>query len=317
MSQQRVAESSSRLIEAAVANLWRQWQRAGASTNVNPGSTAVIVDPEVLILGSLALAGQSARLSNLAEEWTVANDDLVSVGRLKSLRSTLVGNASHDSLEDFASRVFARTGNARWRTLCGSKGESTARQRRSTTKAARPKWATGATLMLQLRLALGVGVKSDVLTVLLGSAPHWLGVADLSDKTGYSDPAVREALSDLAEAGWLHATGDHIPAYCAVPSQWTKLLPSTARPTPVWRDFYAAMRFVLDWRSSPNFERLISRLPHSASLAADRCRALTRQHARLFAELGVELNRVRLSETDPWSSGDQTFTRLEYWFNES
>jgi hypothetical protein len=99
--------------------------------------------------------------------------------------------------------------DVRWQSLKSTKTSSFA-PRRSKVRAVRARLNSWATLMLQLRLGMGVGVKADVLTFVLGNSsvsPDWASVAMIADALKYTATGVRRAADDLARARFIQVLG--------------------------------------------------------------------------------------------------------------
>jgi hypothetical protein len=98
--------------------------------------------------------------------------------------------------------------------------------------------------MLRLRLAIGVGIKADVLTAALGTK-HPMTVREIADGLAYTDVGVRGALDDLARAGFVHPVGRKPLAYAAPHKEWQILL-NLSRP-PRWLPWHHWFAFVIDY----------------------------------------------------------------------
>jgi hypothetical protein len=171
----------------------------------------LIVDPEALILMSLFMIEDEPRLADILWSWTDVNSAIVSVQRLDNLRPSFPP-AVTGRLSGFADLRVDEEKDTRWRPL-REKKSAKFEHRDSKTRAAEPRFIRQATLMLQLRLGLGVGVKADVLTYLLGidrQGSEWASVSRIADALGYTPAAVRRAADDLAKSRFIQPleTGD-------------------------------------------------------------------------------------------------------------
>jgi hypothetical protein len=80
-----LANTTSLLAKAAVEITWQQWGALGAQTNdIRPAHQAVL-DPEALLLVSLALLEHERRLADVIASWVSVNSSLLSVQRVKNL----------------------------------------------------------------------------------------------------------------------------------------------------------------------------------------------------------------------------------------
>jgi len=106
---------------------------------------------------------------------------------------------------------------------------------------------SAANLMLRLRLAMGVGTKADVLTVMLGS-DRPVTVRQLSDNLSYTAVGVRSAVNDLARAGFTVSASGKPAAYSAPHAEWGALLGLRERPLWVaWHLWFALVVDYLAW----------------------------------------------------------------------
>ena len=310
------ASSTSRLVEAATDSAWGQWGRIGVSTANAPRPRSTIVDIESLTLASVALSAFHRRLADVAEEWLVVNGEMVSIGRLRVLRDAArFSDVGHASLIALLTRVSIRTGGARWKTFVGELAKPDGASAKSTSrKAVRATRNTPATLMLRLRLAMGLSVRADALTVLLGMAPQWQTVTDVADLTGYTDPAVREALHCLAEAGWIETTGEPTRMFLAQPMRWQHLVAESDHEPAKWRRYNDAFGFVTRWID--RFENSLKSDPGILP-AVSVCCELYREHQVFFREIGVLREPLPPATGDAWTNCGMLFEQLAGWFNEN
>jgi hypothetical protein len=125
-----------------------------------------------------------------------AGSRLLTTGRLANLLRDYPESLS-PKVAAFAAAAVA-AGDARWRRLAGKvKAKVTARR---SVEAATPDLRQPSTLMLRLRLALGVGIKADALAFLLGRAGARATVREIASGTAYFERAVRRAVDDLVAA---------------------------------------------------------------------------------------------------------------------
>lgn len=213
-----------------------------------------IVDPEALVLVSLMLLDHERRLGDLLHDWGARNADLLSVQRMKNL----VANYSEPLRAPLARRVawFAAVArdvgkDLRWRSVAQAWDGSTDRwsdvgthhdsrtlsagygraagahaplNAATKARATRARLDSGGTLMLQLRLGLGVGVKSDLLAVLLATERGPATVREIANATGYTQAAVRRAADDLAAARLIESRDGQPVGYLATYDAWASLL---------------------------------------------------------------------------------------------
>ena len=241
------------LTEHAVAVAWNQWAALGGTLT---GATTVtaLIDPEALLLGSLTLLPQEPRLERAILSWIERNSPLLSVQRLKRLRRDHPP-AVQSALSRLVTPVAQR--HPRWRTLVEKATMSTAIRAQRTraheddapTRAIDFPADRSANLMLRMRLALGVSVKSDVLTAsIVATAPR--SIADLCRRLSYTSVAVRHAVDDLARARWLR-TNEGRPVRVEAPHAWHALLELTELPREVaWHEYFSFISTLHAWCDS-------------------------------------------------------------------
>ena len=189
---------------AAVDAAWRQWAVLGASAGGARPRT--VLDPEALVLASLALVPEERRLADVLLWWASVGAPLLSVQRTRTLAKVLLDPESH-VLSEFAGSAVA-AGDRRWTRLAGPDGIDA----RPGKGAERPDVSDPSALVLRLRAAFGVSAKADVFAVLLGTERP-VTVRELAGASGYSTVAVRVALGEMALAGAATPTGASPAAY--------------------------------------------------------------------------------------------------------
>lgn len=210
------------LVDATVDEAWRHWATVGSGANADTPSTA-IVDPEALILITLALRSQERRLDEVMHQWIVAHSRMLSTQRIKNLAGSFpLEVRAH--LGGVAMLALHEAHDARWKTLADPAVRSpfggTLTRHPSTLRL-----ADASALMLRMRLALGVGIKADALSFLLGK-DEWVDVNEVAAATRYHRTAVRRALDDLAMGAFIRSTdpaespGHRKRRYRAVQRDW-------------------------------------------------------------------------------------------------
>lgn len=279
-------ELADELRQAAINVAWRQWRVLGASAvsraksrgKQSHESVRGLVDPEALVLLSLALIDSEKRFADVLHDWTARNSELLSVQRIKNLADGYPSSVQNDirvRLAWFARVALTAGKDLRWRSLANgtdadlrgparsqiesmdaylrgarvSTGSATSAIPKS--RAVRARLADPPALLLRLRRAFGVGVKADIIGYLLGRAGEWVTVRDLGDATAYTPAAIRRAAEDLTAAQFIQSREDQPASYRADRAPWMKLL--DLREPPPWRSWNARFTFVVAFLAWADF----------------------------------------------------------------
>lgn len=271
-------------LDAAVDAAWRQWAALGASVGGPRARTAL--DPEALVLASLALAPHERRLGDVLLWWASVGAPLLSVQRIRSLAKTLpLPDAEADASEGNTLAAFAASasfaGDRRWKRLAGPEGLDA----RPGKGAERPDLSDPSAVVLRLRAAFGVSAKADLFAVLLGTERP-ATVRELAEASGYSTVAVRVALGEMVLAGTVAPTGASPAAYRVPKSaQWSALLAGGPRPRwGHWAETFAVLLAVGEWG-----RRAEGGSPYVASSKA---RDLVEHHARALRLIAPDTPRL-------------------------
>jgi hypothetical protein len=235
-----LAELSNTLRQAAIDVVWVQWRALGAQTSARSHARS-IVDPEALVLMTLALSGAESRLRDVLADWVIVNASLLSVQRFKNLLADHQEDVQA-SAGRFAQFALIEAKDVRWRSLAIKGAELT--RRTNKLRAREISFEEAASLWLRLRLAFSVGIKADTMTFLLGSEGAWASGRAIANATGYTLPAVRRAVDDLSRAGLVITKKRSGPAEYSVRAQpWSAAL-GLEGPVPVWRNWHERFVFV-------------------------------------------------------------------------
>lgn len=110
-------------------------------------------------------------------------------------------------------------------------------------------------LAFRLRQILGVGIRAEVVRILLTVQAPWVNAQTLARSTGYAKRNVHDALAGLSAAGVVSAFtvgGEH--RYVADRPAWAALLGSEPDELPVRRDWpqlLCVLRRMLRWSEQP------------------------------------------------------------------
>ena len=204
--------------------LWRQWAAVGGAAPDPIRPARSVVDPEALLLASLWLAEMDRRLEDVAAAWVTVNSTLLSVQRVKNLIPAFPAGTSKrvSGMAD----VALLTKDFRWASVACHERQFPGGD--SGITAAKPQFTHSATLMLQLRQGMGVGVKADILAWLLATrrdGRSWAGTAAITEALAYSAASVRRAADDLAAARFIEVpSSSPVRLYGVDPARWVAAL---------------------------------------------------------------------------------------------
>jgi len=269
-----------RLGERLIAFAWGQWAQMGISAPAR-GRSQWAQDPEALIVFTLEAARGEPRLFDELLDWTLLNEGLLSVRRLRAMciddtdralvagtlgwlalrrpRPRLAGGGRKPSGADLQPLFrpagplgdldpgFAAAGLARAPPAPSHKSRA-------------PDPNEPINLAFRLRQILGVGIRAEVVRILLGVHAPRVNAQFLARASGYSKRNVHDALSGLTAAGVVTAvaTGGE-QRYAADRDAWAALQHSDPAALPEhrdWRELLAALRRILRFTAQPGLEGL-------------------------------------------------------------
>jgi hypothetical protein len=306
MSPTRLQETADKLEQAAIQLAWRQWRVIGGSAVSDDPPATSIVDPEALVLASLALANREHRLTDLLYGWMEKSAPFLSVQRLKNLKRRYPAE-TRNQVSEFARRARNVAKHPRWASLADQEDAGLPDiVLPEVSRATSPPKHSAPGLMLALRMAMGVGTKSDALAVVLGQTRS-LTVRDVVEGTAYNPVSVRSALEDLSGGGFLRIT-DRKPLKFGAPlKEWRALLALDKLPRWMpWHDWYAFAFSFLSWARSAA-ERNVSDYAFQV-----RVRELLAHHELLTKWVIPDSNFV-----DARTSGDDLIAALTVWPHEN
>ena len=284
---------------------WNEWAQMGVLATPHRRSPWA-QDPEALIVFTLELARADARLFDELMDWMLVNEALLSVRRLRamcidetdrSLLAAVIVWLAHE-------RPRARLGNGAKaiapttiKPLFHSEihvsqpDEAFAsagwlRPALSPSHKSRPPDPTAPiNLAFRLRQILGVGIRAEVIRILLTIQAPWVNAQTLARSTGYAKRNVHDALAGLSAAGVVSAfTVSAEQRYAADRPAWAALLGSDPGELPVHRDWpqlLGVLRQVLRWSEQPDLATM------SNYLRASRARDLLEATSSDLAFAGI------------------------------
>jgi len=309
MPADRFASVARELSEATATAVWIQWHALGGE-GAAPREPAAIVDPEALVLASLWMKDEEKRLWDFLYGLAEGGSRLLSVQRLKRLLSVFPESLSPE-VARFASAVRHAGNDPRWRGF--PRAQAPAAGRPGKWRSPRTRLASGGALMLRLRTAFGVDVRSDTLACLIGRREGWSTVRDIARSLGYASGSVRAACESLTDARLLESAADGRPARYYAPARWRALL--GLEEAPAWQPWSAVYAFAiraLEWLRD---ERTSSM---SAYLASSLGRELVRNHGGVLKELQLDTpdHRDRVAEAY-LPAFEETLGALAGWLRSS
>jgi hypothetical protein len=227
------------LTHNAVESAWIQWAALGARITT-PRPAQSMVDPEALVLISMALRDHERRLWEVLASWAERWSTALSVQRIKNLRESYPEPIG-PRVAELAWIAFEEGGDHRWRNLAG-KGAGPRRRGQDLARPVSKGWDPAA-LVVRLRLGIGVGLQADVLAFLLAQQEHWVSARDIVDATGYTVYAIRRTADKMAEARLIESTAGKPVKYRADRSVWSGVLGSRAPVVP-WRHWHQVYALV-------------------------------------------------------------------------
>jgi hypothetical protein len=132
-----------------------------------------------------------------------------------------------------------------------------------------PDPTTPINLAFRLRQILGVGIRAEVVRILLSTQAPWVNAQTLARSTGYAKRNIHDALAGLSVAGVVAAfTVGGEQRYTADRPAWAALLGCQPDELPTHRDWpqlLSALRRVLRWTEQPDLETMSDYLRTSSA----------------------------------------------------
>ncbi|MGI9037347.1 MAG: hypothetical protein ACR2GQ_00655 [Gemmatimonadota bacterium] len=267
-------EPIDRLETALVELLWAQWAEVTAAASSRRRGRSLI-DPEALVLTSLALRNRERRLWDMLGWCASETPRLLSVQRARNLVDAYPPPV-RTALGGFAQLAVEEGADHRWRTLQTTDPETPPRASKLGSEPVR--LIEDSTMWLRLRLGLGVGVKADLLAFLIACGGAAFSVRDMAGATGYTTNAIRRAADELGEARVVRVIKGYPVEYHVDGRAWLDLLEVTDAPP--WRYWHQVFSF-----ATRVFALRHALLQREASryVASSELRQLSGKHAQLFA----------------------------------
>lgn len=304
--------------ERLVSFAWQEWAQMGLlieRSHTSPWAQ----DPEALIVFTLEVARDEPRLFDELLDWMLHNEPRLSVRRLRAMCI----DETDRRLTDAAIRWLARHRPRARLNPRGNTGElapattsleplfrddfpirepdpdfAAAGYQRSVLvpsgKSVPPDLTTSINLAFRLRAILGVGIRSEVVRIMLTSQPALSAAQPLASASGYSVRNVRDALAGLVEArvfSRLDARGEQ--RYRIDAEAWAALLGRDIGDLPIHRDWPAllgSLRLIYRWRRAQSDHETTDYMRGSES------RRLLVHLRRDLAQVGIEIDPALTAE---------------------
>lgn len=263
----RIGETAGK---AAVEVAWAQWSALAPAAASAPDVRArSVVDPEALVLLSLAFRTRERRLDDLLAGWARVGAPLLGVARINALVAAWPGEV-REGLGGFA-RAAVDAGDRRWKRLAApvalpSRGKDAGPLRLD----------DAAALLLRLRAGLGVGSRADLLALLLGMRGEPVSARTMAAALGYSGRAIRTAAEGMALAGLIEEVPGPPAAYRVDAGRWAGVLRTARGDFPRWRFWSLVLPFLA---AVDAWAGKTAREGWSDYVASSRARDLVERHA--------------------------------------
>lgn len=286
MSKQTAEELVRLVSTAAVDVCWNQWALLGAPiAQQRSEEMHSLIDPEALLLFSLSMQHHEYRLRDITSWFAATGSRLLSVQRINRFLPQYPSN-TRERIAQFAGLAI-RAGDNRWKKYLG---EWLADSAVSEWEHPVLHLSSQAALVLRLRAAFGVGLKTDLLSFLFTQQGRGSSVKDVAIATGYSGPAIRSATDDMVITGLLRESPDRPVEYYLDVGAWQEMLVTHGSPTAsseslkdtqlpnwcYWMQLYSFLSMVEDWASSPETQAL------SPYLLSSQARDLFQDHEKVL-----------------------------------
>jgi len=301
---------SHHLSDQLVAFAWDEWAQMGVLATPHRRSTWA-QDPEALFVFTLEVARADARLFDELMDWMLVNESLLSVRRLRAmcidetdraLVAAALGWLAHQRPRARLSSREPTPAAATLQPLFRSGGPvSKADEDFAAAGWARPPLLPShksrppdpiapINLAFRLRQILGVGIRAEVVRILLSTESPWVNAQTLARSAGYAKRNVHEALAGLSAADVVSAvTVGGEQRYTANRLAWAALLGCQPDELPInrdWPQLLGALRHVLRWSEQPELATMSDYL--RASSARDLLEAIRPDLA--FAGIPTDLS---------------------------
>jgi hypothetical protein len=259
---------------------WDEWAQMGVLAATRARSTWA-QDPEALILFTLEIARADPRLFDELMDWILTNEELLSVRRLRvlciddadrALTAAAIGwlarqrprarlrTQSEQAVPTALESLFRQEGPVGRPDMDFAAAGLLRPELPPSHNSQPPDLMAPIALALRLRQILGVGIRAEVMRILLCIDAPWAGARALARSAGYSRRNVHDALTGLTNARVIaqHTVGGE-QRYTANRPGWATLLDRAPEELPSHRDWpqlLGALRVILRFLSEPGLDGL-------------------------------------------------------------
>lgn len=315
----KAASLRDEIIAGCVELTWDQWSQLGLSGFAPERPEQRAADPEALLLFSLEIARNDARLFDEVLDWLSLNRPRISVQRLRNLcdgpldlslveaaleRSDRGRNAGARRASADQADLVPLFGSAPWP---GSEVDEAFAAHgfargplRASGKSQAPRLRDPISFAFRLRRLLGLGVRAEVIRLLLTIRAERVSGRVLSVSAGYAQRNVREGLAHLLEAGVVDVVEVSDDRHYSIhPTEWSSLLGLSAAPElPLhydWISTYRALVAIVRWLKQPGLDDL------SDYLVASDARTLVAARSTELRQAGAPIELYPAIGPDFWN----------------
>jgi hypothetical protein len=294
--------------ERLLAFCWEQWAQLGVLAAPPTRASRRVQDPEALIVLTLETARADPRLFDEVLDWAALNERLLSLRRLRGVcvdeqdRRLVAAAARWLGWEKFEpdtspfdrENLFALGEPIGEPDPCffsaGLLREQLARSMRSTTA----DLTLPINLSLRMRAIIGVGIRAELLRIMLTIRAGLITAAPLARTSTYAKRNVHDTLGALAQARVIDAAlvGGEF-RYTIDPRRWAPLLGTGAEDLPghvEWGTIFGILRIVLRWARAPATSEA------SEYMQSSQARQLLETLAPQFAYAGIPVSEPARAE---------------------
>lgn len=257
---------------------WDQWAQLGVSAAAPRRRDERAADPEALLLFTFTIGRADPRLFGEVLDWLALNEALVSVHRLRNLCATPADRALVDAALSWAARergrrreplpapatelepLFPAVAALELDPSFAQHGFARPPISRSL-KSRAPRFQDPIAFALRLRRLLGLGARAEVVRLLLTIRAPRLSSKVVAAGAGFAQRNVREALTQLCEAGVVTRVDVAEERFYTIDQTgWAHVLGLSAAPElpfhEDWIPAYRAFTAIARWLQRPDLGTL-------------------------------------------------------------